>query len=55
MAFYEFGCNACGERFTVKQSFDEHDHHAEVKCPKCGSTDVEPVLTPAYAVTEKKS
>lgn len=55
MAYYEFECKKCEHRFDVKQTFEEHEHHPEVKCPNCGSTRVEQVFTPVFAKTSKKS
>jgi putative FmdB family regulatory protein len=55
MAYYEYECTKCEHKFTVKQSFEEHDHHKQVKCPNCSSNKVEQLLTSAYALTSKKS
>lgn len=55
MPFYEFKCKACLKRFTVKQSFTEHDRHVKVKCTKCGTQEVQQVVALASVVTSKKS
>ena len=41
--------------FDEKETFAEHDQHPQVRCPHCGSTDVEPVMTPVEVRTSKKS
>ena len=55
MPLYEFRCKSCAQIFDEKESFAEHDQHPQVKCPHCGSTDVEPVMTPVEVRTSKKS
>jgi putative FmdB family regulatory protein len=55
MPFYEFYCNACSKTFEDKETFAEHDQHPKVKCPHCGSADVEPVMMPVEVRTSKKS
>ena len=47
------GCNDCHEPFELVLTLKEHD--AEIKCPKCGSKNVEQEATAFYAVTGKKS
>lgn len=55
MPYYEFECTECGRTFTEKESFQEHDDHKKVKCPKCGSEKVEQLVVPVFTVTSKKS
>jgi len=55
MPVYEFRCKACSEVFDEKETFQEHDEHREVKCPRCGSTEVEQVITPMGVKTSRKS
>lgn len=55
MAFYEYECTKCGHKFTVQQSFREHDEHPKVKCPECHSTKVEQLISSVYAHTSRKS
>jgi putative FmdB family regulatory protein len=55
MPGYEFQCKKCSTIFDERETFREHDEHKQVKCPKCGSTDVEQVLTPSGVKTAKKS
>ncbi|MBV8675798.1 MAG: zinc ribbon domain-containing protein [Planctomycetaceae bacterium] len=55
MPIYEFQCKKCSTTFDEKETFQEHDRHPDVKCPQCGSTDVERVLTLAGVKTAKKS
>ena len=54
MPYYEFECKRCGRRFTVEESFAEHNRHKE-KCPKCGSKRVEQLISSVHAKTSKKS
>jgi len=35
MPIYEYECVQCGERFEIRQSFNED--RAKVTCPKCGA------------------
>jgi putative FmdB family regulatory protein len=55
MPTYEYKCTECRKRFTVQESFEEHDRHQRVKCPKCGSQKVERILGAVFAKTSKKS
>lgn len=54
MAVYEFSCEKCHRRFTVAESYQEHERHHE-KCPKCGSKKVRQLISPIYTKTSKKS
>jgi putative FmdB family regulatory protein len=55
MPEYEFECAQCHTTFAQHQSFQEHDQHQQVKCPKCGSKDVHQLISAAFAKTAKKS
>jgi putative FmdB family regulatory protein len=55
MPTYDFKCEKCKKTFTEKQTFEQHDHHKKVKCPKCGSTSVRQVISSTFAKTAKKS
>ncbi|MCR4413686.1 MAG: zinc ribbon domain-containing protein [Thermoguttaceae bacterium] len=55
MPNYEFECTQCGEKFVEKQTFEEHDRHKPIKCPKCGSKATRQRITAAFAKTTKKS
>ncbi len=55
MPMYQFECAKCGATFDEKETFQEHDQHPEVKCPKCGSVEVRQLLAPVGVKTVKKS
>jgi putative FmdB family regulatory protein len=55
MPTYEFQCKKCSGTFDEKETFEEHDRHREVKCPHCGSTEVEQTHAPVGVKTGKKS
>ncbi len=55
MPSYDYECETCGESFTLKKTFEEHDHLKELKCPKCGSAKVRQLIAPVFAKTSKKS
>jgi len=55
MAYYEFECQECQQRFTVQQTFAEHDRQPRPKCPQCGSKEVEQLLDTVHVKTAKKS
>ena len=55
MPVYEFRCTKCSKTFDDKETFAEHDQHPEVKCPHCGSTAVEPLISPVLVKTSRKS
>jgi putative FmdB family regulatory protein len=53
MPTYEYRCGDCGHEFELVERVSEH--LAPHKCPKCGSEKVEPVPTPFFAKTSRKS
>ena len=53
MPVYEYVCNDCNKTFELHLTLQQHD--TEIKCPKCGSRNVEQEATAFYAVTGKKS
>jgi putative FmdB family regulatory protein len=61
MPHYDYRCNKCGKQFEAWQSFEEHDRHEDhdrhqpLKCPECGSTNVEQLVSSVYVITSKKS
>jgi len=54
MPQYDYVCNDCHKTFEQALTLDEHDHQP-VKCPKCGSKNVEQEAAAFFAVTSKKS
>ena len=54
MPHYEYLCSACGKKFSLSLTLDEHEK-GKVKCPKCGSNKVEQQWAAFYATTSKKS
>jgi putative FmdB family regulatory protein len=54
MPTYDFKCKQCGKKFTLTESYSDHDRHDE-KCPKCGSEKVTQLISSVYAKTSKKS
>lgn len=54
MPLYEYHCTACDERFARTESIAKHAR-TKPPCPKCGSRAVEPVFSPFFAKTVRKS
>jgi len=54
MPTYEYACTKCNERFTRHESIGDHGRDRPI-CPKCGARVVEPVLSPFFAKTIRKS
>ena len=54
MPMYDFFCRACNQPFSTRLSVKELGE-GKVKCPHCGSTDVEQKWVAFYAVTSRKS
>jgi putative FmdB family regulatory protein len=55
MAQYEYECKKCFHRFTVTETFQQHDKHKHVKCPKCGSQSTSQTFSSIHVKTSKKS
>lgn len=54
MPTYEYRCLECNETFARVERMTEHGDEKPV-CPKCRSKKVEPLLSPVFAKTSKKS
>ncbi len=54
MPVYDYICNDCHKSFETVLTLNEHDHQ-EIKCPRCGSKNVEQEVAAFFAVTSKKS
>jgi putative FmdB family regulatory protein len=54
MPVYDYICNDCHKSFETVLTLSEHDHQ-EIKCPRCGSKNVEQEVAAFFAVTSKKS
>ena len=54
MPVYDYLCKDCHNSFELVLTIPEHDKD-NVKCPKCGSKNVEQDAAAFYAVTSKKS
>ncbi|MFQ5808289.1 MAG: zinc ribbon domain-containing protein [Armatimonadota bacterium] len=53
MPIYEFGCRPCGNRF--EELFFGGDDVAAVRCPECGSRQVERVASAFFAKTSSSN
>jgi putative FmdB family regulatory protein len=53
MPVYDYLCNDCHKSFERVLTLREHDQ--KVKCPHCGSTNVQQEAAAFYAVTSRKS
>ena len=54
MPLYEYTCNDCKKDFTKVLTLAEYNA-GNVKCPECGSSNVEQKPAAFFAVTSKKS
>ena len=54
MPVYDYICKKCRKSFELILTLSEHDKN-NIKCPKCGSKNVEQVFAAFFAVTSKKS
>ncbi|HDD35472.1 MAG TPA: zinc ribbon domain-containing protein [Candidatus Desulfofervidus auxilii] len=52
MPIYEFRCLRCGEVFELLK-LKTQDERLEMKCPECGSSNIERVLSKIGMVREK--
>lgn len=56
MPIYEYRCTVCGERFSRQEPIKEHGAERPAPaCPKCGAQAVEPVFSPFFVKTVRKS
>ena len=53
MPVYDYVCKDCHKPFELVLTLQEHEK--DIKCPKCGSKNVEQEATAFFAVTDKKS
>jgi putative FmdB family regulatory protein len=54
MPTYEYRCRSCQESFTVRERMADHTGTGTL-CPKCGSRDVDRVISSFYPRTPRKS
>ncbi len=54
MPTYEYACEACKKKFSLIQSFSEHET-AKVACPKCKSKKVKQQISTFVTKTSRKS
>jgi putative FmdB family regulatory protein len=54
MPHYEYFCNACKKTFSKVLTLGEYEE-GEVRCPLCGSDNVEQSWSVFYPITPKKS
>jgi putative FmdB family regulatory protein len=55
MPAYEYGCKDCSKDFTVFLQIKEYESNPVIKCPHCGSDNVQKKLTGFFTKTSKKS
>ena len=58
MPQYDYKCQSCKRRFTVKLSISEYveqDRKHKIQCPKCNSTEVRHLIESVFVTTSKKS
>jgi putative FmdB family regulatory protein len=54
MPTYEYRCKKCSTTFERSEHVAEHEK-SHPRCPKCHSTQVEPVFADVYVRTSKKT
>jgi len=54
MPVYDYICHDCNKSFETVLTLQEHDKE-DIRCPKCGSKNVEQEVAEFFAVTGKKS
>jgi putative FmdB family regulatory protein len=55
MPAYEYSCKDCNKDFTVFLSIEEGAAKPKMKCPHCGSDNVQKKITGFFVKTTKKS
>jgi putative FmdB family regulatory protein len=55
MPAYEYVCKDCNKEFTVFLSIKEFEAKPKIKCPHCGSDNVQKKLSGFFTQTSKKS
>ena len=53
MPHYEYFCESCQKSFELALTLREHEE--KIQCPKCGSENVNQLVSTFTAVTSKKS
>ena len=54
MPTYDFRCSGCKKKFSLTMGIAERSRK-RIKCPKCASQKVEPVLSAFFAKTSRKA
>ena len=54
MPFYDLKCKSCSEEFNIMARMSERENKL-IKCPNCGSTELEAVFSNVNIVQSRKS
>jgi len=54
MPIYEFACGSCGERFEELVGSHVGTGEGDVRCPRCGSGEIERVASSGYAPVHRQ-
>ena len=54
MPRYEYRCEACGRKVTLRLSVTEHEKHRQA-CPKCGSKKLTQLISTFLTQTSRKA
>ncbi len=54
MPTYEFKCQACDEEFSTSSTVRDLEEH-KIKCPSCGTENVQQLATAFTSKTSRKS
>ena len=54
MPVYEYHCDKCNRRVTLRLSISEHEK-GHTKCPKCGGKKLRPLVSYFMSQTSRKS
>ena len=54
MPFYDLKCKSCSEEFNIMAKMSERENRL-IKCPKCGSAELESVFSNVNIVQSRKS
>ncbi len=55
MPAYDFTCKNCKKEFTAFYSIGEYQKSPAIKCPQCGSDNIQRKFSGVFAKTSKKS
>ncbi|MCA9025366.1 MAG: zinc ribbon domain-containing protein [Planctomycetaceae bacterium] len=55
MPLYQYVCRKCEKQFEIEETIGLHAQHRQHQCPRCGSSEVQQVISNVTVQTKRKA